>query len=1094
MKSRMLKMVVGVCVMFFSCLCLIGQIPDENQIYWDLHGKQMEAQKARSNKDYAKALEILDSVVASCKALDERTKDSPDRENIYARINDIYSMAYLQRGYTLKDMGRRSEAIESYTLALYYIPHYRHDTRAGTYHNRALAEERIGDIRAALIDYLVAFSEESNESMYLVNRADLWTDLGEFERAFEDLDIAISLDPQYDYIFYRRGTAKRLRGDISGALNDLNRAIELDSKNEWFLQERARVHLSLGNYSDAISDYTKALEIDPELKTAYAGRAFAYFANKNYKKTSDDFRKARTDSSITPKSDYLVKPLELVTEFNELEYAIVDPQTNSIVLVGRENDQYKTGPIPYYDLLQTAWSLSVDPNFSLDARFSLDTTPESYANFEKILAYTAQPDWIRSMSARLKENKDSWNILDMIFGIIMAPPARQSKYINPEHRVDFSGGLLMEFVEMLNITDEVSTILMGQGTKEVHEQIFSKLGLPKEMYTHLPLLRDITGQEESQEKLFKLARLLPELRKILGLSPDSMKLQRAASENDAETIRVSQKELASNLGERFGKVFQVCIDRGDLTIGPNFCSLIFTDAFEAKLRFINIPATSQVARILFEADYCLKFLTNETLKGIVPGHMTSSQWIYLSGEPRRQNHRFWLSPEVIEIEQSQDEGVLRFTRVSMRIDAMREDKSAPGSERVGAITEYAKRLTKNYDLYAQVYPPLYELKETCKIFALARLLRAKGIKELPYNITHTLWDPPVSVDGQLSFYVTPRGEKTDLCNVTGGVNLNNLNRATAIRKSPTLPKPEEIVFQEEKEQNHGLKVKVAIKDTIKQGVMAPGKVTQATIKKLGVRQKFLEKHTAWIRSQIENLREKNSLDAGALEKIISIQLEDADQMFEDSLSLLLGSLASAKVFGDKSRELLKAKWIRKPSHRRMWRKAGRELLEENDGPIMRVVEKTGEYIDYETVSKIYERGRMLDVAQKTLEGKKSYLEAQEEMQKFLADEFLDVLWDERTNPRYGGPKKAKKAVDWALTFGRVSVATSFLLDAKDYIDSVHQFYDHNRVRKEILNNIDNSTGLMKALSEQYQGFSTDFVTIKEKISESQKRLKSQKKK
>lgn len=54
-------------------------------------------------------------------------------------------------------------------------------------------------------------------------------------------------------------------GDKNKALNDLNKSLELDPNYMKSLVRRAELHMEREDYSDAISDYAKMQEVDPSV-------------------------------------------------------------------------------------------------------------------------------------------------------------------------------------------------------------------------------------------------------------------------------------------------------------------------------------------------------------------------------------------------------------------------------------------------------------------------------------------------------------------------------------------------------------------------------------------------------------------------------------------------------------------------------------------------------------------------------------------------------------------------------------------------------------------------------------------------------------
>ncbi len=89
------------------------------------------------------------------------------------------------------------------------------------------------------------------------NRHFAWLQLGQRERALEDLNIAIGLNPTHMMAVFMRGDVLRGLGRYGEAIDDLNRAFALDNDN-WLgsigLLTRADCHARLGHEAAALSD------------------------------------------------------------------------------------------------------------------------------------------------------------------------------------------------------------------------------------------------------------------------------------------------------------------------------------------------------------------------------------------------------------------------------------------------------------------------------------------------------------------------------------------------------------------------------------------------------------------------------------------------------------------------------------------------------------------------------------------------------------------------------------------------------------------------------------------------------------------------
>jgi len=84
------------------------------------------------------------------------------------------------------------------------------------------------------------------------------------------------------------------------AFEDFNRAIDIDPSRADGYVGRANTLSTLGRYAEALPDYNRAIEIDPKLANAYANRGSAYSHLGQYKKAIADYEKAL---ALDPKID-----------------------------------------------------------------------------------------------------------------------------------------------------------------------------------------------------------------------------------------------------------------------------------------------------------------------------------------------------------------------------------------------------------------------------------------------------------------------------------------------------------------------------------------------------------------------------------------------------------------------------------------------------------------------------------------------------------------------------------------------------------------------------------------------------------------------
>jgi tetratricopeptide (TPR) repeat protein len=120
------------------------------------------------------------------------------------------------------------------------------------------------------------------------NRGIAYRELNEPEKALEDFNRAIALDPDDARAYGNRGITQRALKQYEQALSDLNRALSLDDTMDWVHVARGEVYRHIGEYQRALEDFNRALAIDPDYAAAYAGRGRVYYRLKQYDQAARD--------------------------------------------------------------------------------------------------------------------------------------------------------------------------------------------------------------------------------------------------------------------------------------------------------------------------------------------------------------------------------------------------------------------------------------------------------------------------------------------------------------------------------------------------------------------------------------------------------------------------------------------------------------------------------------------------------------------------------------------------------------------------------------------------------------------------------------
>lgn len=146
----------------------------------------------------------------------------------------------------------------------------------------------------SLWNYIIG--KEPNRIAYAyTNRGNAFRELGQSERALEDFNMAIRLEPREYLAYNNRGTLFMERGDYEKAIEDYTAAISLKENFASALNNRGYVFQQIGMTDRAIEDYTAAITQEPASKvayTAFTNRGVAFAARKVFDRAIDDLSAA----------------------------------------------------------------------------------------------------------------------------------------------------------------------------------------------------------------------------------------------------------------------------------------------------------------------------------------------------------------------------------------------------------------------------------------------------------------------------------------------------------------------------------------------------------------------------------------------------------------------------------------------------------------------------------------------------------------------------------------------------------------------------------------------------------------------------------
>tara|TARA_R110002072_G_scaffold282761_1_gene445823 strand:+ start:49395 stop:49997 length:603 start_codon:yes stop_codon:yes gene_type:complete len=103
---------------------------------------------------------------------------------------------------------------------------------ANKIHEKAEKALKEGKLEKAIELYTAALAEHPNHVDIISDRGVAYLNLNKKAACFTDLNLAITLQPNYAYRYACRAFAKKNFGDLNGAVEDYEKAIELEPNDE----------------------------------------------------------------------------------------------------------------------------------------------------------------------------------------------------------------------------------------------------------------------------------------------------------------------------------------------------------------------------------------------------------------------------------------------------------------------------------------------------------------------------------------------------------------------------------------------------------------------------------------------------------------------------------------------------------------------------------------------------------------------------------------------------------------------------------------------------------------------------------------------
>ena len=196
--------------------------------------------------------------------------------------------------------------------------------RAYTAFYKGLTYQDTDKYDKAIEQYDKSIALNPNSAQAFINRGAAKYSLDQHEDAIKDaikdFDKAIRLNPDHASAYLNRGAAKYSLDQHVEAIKDFDKAIRLNPDNTAAYNNRGYTKYSLGQHVEAIKDYDKAIRLNPDYAADYLNRGLAYLAINQPEEARRDFETARDlaqqagDENLAASADQKLRNLDAPDE------------------------------------------------------------------------------------------------------------------------------------------------------------------------------------------------------------------------------------------------------------------------------------------------------------------------------------------------------------------------------------------------------------------------------------------------------------------------------------------------------------------------------------------------------------------------------------------------------------------------------------------------------------------------------------------------------------------------------------------------------------------------------------------------------------
>jgi|GEM_PF-2694174 len=239
------------------------------------------------------------------------------------------------------------------------------------YGSIGIEQQMNGNFEKAIESFDCAISLEDTNSENYSFRGIVYLGAGSMPKAMEDFTKAIELDDTVANYYFLRGLAYYLMQDYENAIGDLASSIELDPTISDYYLVLTLAYVNLEDFEVAEDVLSQAIESNDDNAEMFAIRGYFYYLMEKFDESEEDFTASlNIDTAIA--TNYFEKAV-VYDASNILQIAVVN-YSIAILIQPDFVEAYRQRAVSYIELEKNNLA-----NGDIDRAYKIDNDPEHYA-------------------------------------------------------------------------------------------------------------------------------------------------------------------------------------------------------------------------------------------------------------------------------------------------------------------------------------------------------------------------------------------------------------------------------------------------------------------------------------------------------------------------------------------------------------------------------------------------------------------------------------------------------------------------------------------------------------------------------------------